>query len=836
MKKFLFPIMLIILLFLTNPGKGLGLDGIADTPWPMYQHDPQHTGQSPFLGPIQEPELLWVEKISDSLGENGGLSITDDGSILASLAGCLQLFDPNTREIKWTYPYGGNSRSVALVGSDGNLYWGFGTLIVSISPYGAENWAAALDANYVFGSSPTIGTDGNLYFVHDGVWSFVTNGAARWFYPYGTFGASHASPAIGRDGTIYAPGGHDLTAFQSTGGIEWYVDTPFNASDKTPVIGGDTIYVPADDALIAVNSTGTVEWTYQPPEIDDGLNVSHISVAPDSSLRAYVFGFNSSSFVYALDSTGQNLWKTEIFTNTLTGESAYTYHPLTVDRDGNTYFCADNSRCYGIASDGSIMWKYEFPLVDSIIISAGSQPILADDGLFFVADNYHRLYAFADPSLYPLLRTPKDNFSFDLEVGSQPFTLTIPITSTVLPVTYTASITQSDWLTVSITSDTTPSVITLDIDPSLLLAGEYKNTLWVKPKNRIGKWLEISIELHVYNPPDSNVKSVYLPMVINGTPHPNRILYFSKWFTEYQFASIERTGEARNTIKTMTYDPNQIIQVDYSPDGTKVAVTVRLESEYRDKIVVLDALTGDVILDLTNFGNNGSPAWSPDSQSLAFSSNLDGQVEIYTIKLDGNDLTRLTNNQINEGVLHWSPTGDKMAFWANYHTYIMNADGSNLYDLFPEDRLSYPSDWSPDGRYLLVVRRQTWSSRDELWIYDFKTGENQFLAYQVFYTYQARWSPDGSMIGFIGLACETGCSDREVYITDLSGNSVNVTNNPSNYSQLAWSPDSQWLALVERPHSEDADIVVVNSDGSQKFQVTLNIQDDMYPGWLQYPR
>jgi hypothetical protein len=27
----------------------------ADTPWPMYQHDPQHTGRSPLLGPVHQP-------------------------------------------------------------------------------------------------------------------------------------------------------------------------------------------------------------------------------------------------------------------------------------------------------------------------------------------------------------------------------------------------------------------------------------------------------------------------------------------------------------------------------------------------------------------------------------------------------------------------------------------------------------------------------------------------------------------------------------------------------------------------------------------------------------
>ena len=35
---------------------------VSDHPWPMYQHDPQHTGRSEYVGP-QTTEANWISSI-----------------------------------------------------------------------------------------------------------------------------------------------------------------------------------------------------------------------------------------------------------------------------------------------------------------------------------------------------------------------------------------------------------------------------------------------------------------------------------------------------------------------------------------------------------------------------------------------------------------------------------------------------------------------------------------------------------------------------------------------------------------------------------------------------
>ena len=74
-----------------------------------------------------------------------------------------------------------------------------------------------LSPNIAFGSSATFGADGNVYVGHDALWSFTQKGDISWVYPFDDF--SHASPAVGLDGTIYASGGsmYDLCAWRPDG-------------------------------------------------------------------------------------------------------------------------------------------------------------------------------------------------------------------------------------------------------------------------------------------------------------------------------------------------------------------------------------------------------------------------------------------------------------------------------------------------------------------------------------------------------------------------------------------------------------------------------------------
>jgi len=104
-----------------------------------------------------------------------------------------------------------------------------------------------------------------------------------------------------------------------------------------------------------------------------------------------------------------------------------------------------------------------------------------------------------------------------------------------------------------------------------------------------------------------------------------------------------------------------------SPDGHYVAYVLR-ETD-------MDANKGrtDIwLLDLTRKqaqpqrlttdpANDTSPRWAPDSQTLYFLSTRDGSSQVWRLRLDGGEATRVTHYPLDVGSLKVSPKGDRLA-------------------------------------------------------------------------------------------------------------------------------------------------------------------------------
>ena len=91
---------------------------------------------------------------------------------------------------------------------------------------------------------------------------------------------------------------------------------------------------------------------------------------------------------------------------------------------------------------------------------------------------------------------------------------------------------------------------------------------------------------------------------------------------------------------------------------------------------------------------------------IAFSSNRDGNFEIYVMGEDGSNPTPLTDDENENRQPAWSPDGRHIAFSSgrggNFEIYVMDSDGSNLRRLTSDSAsdVSLSPSWSPDGRHI----------------------------------------------------------------------------------------------------------------------------------------
>jgi WD40 repeat protein len=167
------------------------------------------------------------------------------------------------------------------------------------------------------------------------------------------------------------------------------------------------------------------------------------------------------------------------------------------------------------------------------------------------------------------------------------------------------------------------------------------------------------------------------------------------------------TGGIVRTYTPGSWNPLSIYEgytpAIYSPDGTKIAVSVN-----DLKIKILDALTGAVLQTLTtcngcSISSKQSFVWSPDSTKLGVAGESSGStLSIYNAQ-DGSLIW-----EKNAGVspifgdyLLWSPDGKRISAGSLFFDAV-TGNSVEVFGVSPEGQIPTPLAWSPDSRYLLT--------------------------------------------------------------------------------------------------------------------------------------
>ena len=232
----------------------------------------------------------------------------------------------------------------------------------------------------------------------------------------------------------------------------------------------------------------------------------------------------------------------------------------------------------------------------------------------------------------------------------------------------------------------------------------------------------------------------------------------------------------------------------------------------------------------TDLGSDVLPAWSPDSKRIAFTSDRDGNDEIYVMNADGSNQTNLTRHDSGDWDSVWSPDGRRIAFTSirddNFEIYVMNADGSNQTNLTRNTSGDWSPAWSPDGQRIAFT-----SDRDgnfEIYVMD-ADGTNQTrLTRGNSFNLEPAWSPDGQRIAFMS---DRDDGDTEIYVMDADGtNQTRLTRNTSDDWRPVWSPDGRRMAFTSGRDGNE-EIYVMDADGTNQTRLTRGNSFNLEPVW-----
>jgi TolB protein len=246
---------------------------------------------------------------------------------------------------------------------------------------------------------------------------------------------------------------------------------------------------------------------------------------------------------------------------------------------------------------------------------------------------------------------------------------------------------------------------------------------------------------------------------------------------------IDADGRNRHQItfsKTLNISPN------WSRDGKFIAYSSLTNNQWA--LMKININTGQTQTISRWPGLNTSPSWSPvDNDVLLFSSNRDGNNEIYSARSDGKNVKRLTNHIRIDSGPDFSPDGKQIAFSSDRTgqpaIYVMDSDGSNVRRLTSNMNAYEDSpDWSPRGDRIAYVM---------LFDRDFDiasvspTGEDVVLLTSAQGSNEnPKWSPDGLRIVF----SSSRGGGKDIFIMNWDGTKVRQLTFDSSSFSPSWSP------------------------------------------------
>ena len=250
----------------------------------------------------------------------------------------------------------------------------------------------------------------------------------------------------------------------------------------------------------------------------------------------------------------------------------------------------------------------------------------------------------------------------------------------------------------------------------------------------------------------------------------------------------------------------------FSPDGQWVAYTVstvkREEDKTEERIWMVPAAGGEAIALSAEDLSSSHPRWSPDGKYLAFLSDRnESKKQVWLLNRLGGEAQKLTDMPQDVEEFEWAPESKRLVLVLRdakteelEEAKIRAAEKSGI-EVEKKNKTQKP--WVVDRlQFKLDTVGYLDRRRTHLYTFDVAAKSLTQVTSGDFDDSEPAWSPDGTRLAFTSnrsLPDPDRTYNSDIWIVaadnkDKGAHPTQVTTNPGEDHQAAWSPDGKWIA------------------------------------------
>ncbi len=175
---------------------------------------------------------------------------------------------------------------------------------------------------------------------------------------------------------------------------------------------------------------------------------------------------------------------------------------------------------------------------------------------------------------------------------------------------------------------------------------------------------------------------------------------------------------------------------------------------------------------IANTGYDAEGAYSRDGSMIAFASDRDGRMNIYTMKANGSDVKQITHTkECYNGGPFISPDGRKIIFRADrqkkdyLQLFVVNIDGTEERQLTNDEHVNWAPYWHPNGKIIAFTTSRNGHRNYEVYLMNVGTQKTHRVTNSPRFDGLPVFSNDGKMMMWTSQRSRSGQS--HVFVADF---------------------------------------------------------------------